>query len=149
MQLTSNFSLAEMVRSQTALRKGIPNNPTASEIAALRLLCENVLQPVREHYGVPVNISSGYRGPRLNRSIGGSTTSQHCQGEAADFTVAGKSNFEVCRWMERRLNYDQLIYEFGEPGWVHCSFSANRMRNMELSATRNSGRVQYLPGLKR
>jgi len=148
MQLSQNFSLAEMVRSQTAQRRGIPNNPGRAETLALRTLCDNVLQPVREHFGAPVNVSSGFRSPRLNRAIGGSGSSQHCIGEAADFTVAGKSNLEVCKWMERRLNYDQLIYEFGESGWVHCSFSASRMRNMELTAARIGGRVQYLPGLR-
>ncbi len=147
-KLTDNFTLAEMVRSQQASRRGIPNNPGSREVVALRILCENVLQPVREHFGRPVNVSSGFRSPRLNRAIGGSGTSQHCLGEAADFTVSGVSNLEVCRWMERRLNYDQLIYEFGEPGWVHCSFSADRMRNMELSAVRLGGRVEYLSGLR-
>lgn len=148
MRLSRNFTLAELVRSQTALRRGIPNNPGPREITALRILCENVLQPVRDHYGVPVHISSGYRSPRLNRAIGGSATSQHVLGEAADFIVSGKGNLEVCRWMERRLNYDQLIYEFGEGGWIHCSFSAERMRNMELTAKRISGRVRYLEGLR-
>ena len=148
MRLTANFTLAELVRSQTALRRGIPNNPGPQEIAALRLLCENVLQPVRDHFGAPVHVSSGYRSPRLNRAIGGSASSQHVLGEAADFVVSGQNNLAVCRWMERRLNYDQLIYEFGEAGWIHCSFSADRMRNMELTAKRISGRVRYLEGLR-
>lgn len=149
MQLSTNFSLAEMIRSQTALRRGIPNRPGPAEIAALKLLCEKVLQPVRDHYASPVNVSSGYRSSRLNRAIGGSGTSQHCKGEAADFTVAGVSNFEVCHWLERTLNYDQLIYEFGEAGWIHCSFSKDRMRNEELTARRVNGRVKYLPGILR
>ena len=147
-QLTENFSLAEMVRSQTAIRKGIRNRPGKNQIAALKLLCEQVLQPVRTHFGAPVNVSSGYRSPKLNRAIGGSGTSQHCKGEAADFTVKGVSNIEVCRWLEANRNYDQLIYEFGESGWVHCSFSADRMRNMELSAVRRGGKVVYLSGLR-
>ena len=149
MQLSANFYLAEMVTSQTALRRGIPNDPGPEEVAALKLLCQKVLQPVRDHFAVPVTISSGYRSPRLNTAIGGSATSQHCFGEAADFTIAGLSNLEVCKWMERHLNYDQLIYEFGEEGWVHCSFSADRMRNMELTAKRIGGRVRYLDGFVR
>lgn len=146
-RLSANFSLGEMIRSETAARRGIRNTPGPAEIASLRLLCEQVLQPVRDHYDLPVIVTSGYRSPRLNTAIGGSATSQHCKGEAADFTVPGMSNIEVCRWIERNLDYDQLIYEFGEQGWVHCSYSAHRMRNMELSAVRRGGRVHYLPGL--
>lgn len=147
-RLSENFTLGEMIRSETAARRGIRNVPGKAEIAALRLLCEKVLQPVRNYYDRPVIVTSGYRSPRLNTAIGGSATSQHCQGEAADFTVPGISNLEVCRWIESNLNYDQLIYEFGESGWVHCSYSAHRMRNMELSAKRISGRTKYLPGLR-
>ena len=147
-QLSENFSLSEMVRSQSASRLGLRNIPGHNQTAALTLLCDEVLQPVREHFSAPVNVSSGYRSPRLNTAIGGSTSSQHCKGEAADFTVSGVSNFEVCKWLERHRNYDQLIYEFGEGGWVHCSFSATRMRNMELSAVRSRGRVRYLSRLR-
>jgi len=146
--LSANFTLGEMIRSQSAVRKGIRNVPGPAEIAALRLLCQKVLQPVRDHYDRPVIVTSGYRSPRLNTAIGGSRSSQHCKGEAADFTVAGVSNIEVCRWIERHLNYDQLIYEFGESGWIHVSYSAHRMRNMELSAKRIGGRTRYLAGLR-
>ncbi len=147
-RLSANFTLGEMIRSESASRRGIRNEPGEAEIRALRLLCEKVLQPVREHYDRPLVVTSGFRSPRLNTAIGGSASSQHCKGEAADFTVPGVSNLEVCRWIERTLNYDQLIYEFGESGWIHCSFSAHRMRNMELSAVRRGGRVQYLSGLR-
>ena len=147
-KLSENFTLGEMIRSEQAVRKGIRNVPGQSEIAALRLLCEQVLQPIRDHYDRPVIVTSGYRSPRLNTAIGGSKSSQHCKGEAADFTVSGVSNIEVCRWIERNLNYDQLIYEFGESGWIHASYSAHRMRNMELSAKRIGGRTRYLPGLR-
>jgi hypothetical protein len=146
--LSANFTLGEMIRSQSAVRKGIRNVPGPAEIVALRLLCQKVLQPVRDHYDRPVVVTSGYRSPRLNTAIGGSRSSQHCKGEAADFTVPGVSNIEVCRWIERNLNYDQLIYEFGESGWIHVSYSAHRMRNMELSAKRIGGRTRYLPGLR-
>ncbi|RIV87512.1 D-Ala-D-Ala carboxypeptidase family metallohydrolase [Aurantiacibacter zhengii] len=146
-RLSPHFTLAEMVRSQTAARRGIANSPGQLEVAALKLLCEKVLEPVRAHFGKPVVVSSGYRSPRLNTAIGGSTSSQHCQGEAADFTVPGESNLAVCQWMEVNLNYDQLIYEFGETGWIHASFDKHRMRNMELRAVRVGGRVRYLPGL--
>ncbi|WP_370180233.1 D-Ala-D-Ala carboxypeptidase family metallohydrolase [Alteriqipengyuania sp.] len=145
--LSAHFTLDEMTRSQSAQRKGIRNEPGPDEVRALKLLCDKVLEPVREHFGEPVIVSSGYRSPRLNRAIGGSGSSQHCKGEAADFTVRGQSNLAVCRWMEANLNYDQLIYEFGEDGWIHVSFSRHRMRNQELRAVRRHGRVHYLPGL--
>ena len=147
MNLSPHFTLAELTRSQTAIRHGFSNAAPAGVVKALTLLCEMVLEPVREHYGRPVIVTSGYRSPRLNRAIGVSASSQHCFGEAADFTVSGVSNIEVCRWMEAHLNYDQLIYEFGEAGWVHCSYSAAQMRNMELSAKRIRGRTQYLTGI--
>ena len=148
MQLTEHFTLHEMTVSQTAARKGVRNVPGAAEIAALVLLCEQVLEPVRAQFGRPVVITSGYRSPRLNTAIGGSASSQHCRGEAADFTVPGVSNLEVARWMHRHLAYDQLIYEFGERGWIHASYRAGRLRNMELSAKRIGGRVRYLEGLR-
>lgn len=146
-QLSPHFTLEELTHSQSAVRLGMRNVPTATQIAALRLLCEHVLEPVREHFARPVIVSSGFRAPAVNRAIGGSGTSQHCLGEAADFTVPGISNLEVLRWMERRLLYDQLIYEFGESGWIHCSYRAGRLRNQELTARRIAGRTQYLPGL--
>jgi hypothetical protein len=137
-----------MVRSQTAVRRGIANTPGKAEIAALTLLCERVLEPVRVHYDRPVIVSSGYRAPKLNRAIGGSSSSQHCSGEASDFTVLGVSNFDVCNWMHRNLDYDQLIYEFGEAGWIHASYSEGQMRNQELTALRSwRGRTIYKPGI--
>ena len=155
MKLSENFHLSEFVKSQTAARRGIKNDPGPDEIQALRLLCYRVLEPVRAHYGRPVVISSGYRSPALNRATGGAASSQHCKGEAADFEVPGISNVEVCRWMESKLNYDQLILEFIQPGvphsgWVHVSYR-EPYRNMELTARRVKkwGRMttQYLPGI--
>lgn len=149
MNLSPNFTLAEMIRSSTAQRRGIDNSPPPAVVKNLERLCRNVLEPVRAHYGRPVIVTSGYRSPALNSAIGGSSTSQHSQGEAADFTVHGVSNIEVCRWMEANLEYDQLIYEFGEEGWVHCSWSKTRLRNMELTARRVSGRTTYIAGIVR
>lgn len=146
-RLSEHFTLAELTRSTTAIRKGIPNVPGADAVRALTLLCEKVLEPVRAHYGKPVIVTSGYRAPRVNVAVGGSATSQHCSGEAADFTVKGVSNIEVCRWIAANLDFDQLIYEFGETGWVHCSYSAHRMRGQELTAKRKGGRTVYLPGI--
>lgn len=147
LRLSRNFTLGEMLVSQTASRRGIDNTPPPAAVAALKDLCQNVLQPVRDHFDRPVIVTSGYRSPELNRRIGGSGTSQHTKGEAADFTVPGVSNLELARWMERNLNYDQLIYEFGESGWIHVSYREGRLRNQELSAVRRNGRTRYLPGL--
>ncbi len=140
MKLSPNFHLSEFTQSQTATRLMLDNTPGPSEIAALKLLCEKVLEPVRENYGRPVLISSGYRSPAVNRAIRGSRTSQHAKGEAADFEIAGVDNLRICQWMERRLNYDQLILEFYErgvpaSGWVHVSYR-EPYRNQELTAKR-------------
>lgn len=145
MRLSQHFTLAELTFSQTAARRGIDNTPNAEQIAALRLLCIEVLEPVRRHYGRPVFVSSGFRSPALNRAIGGAATSQHSRGEAADFTVAGVGVLEVARWMHRHLHYDQLIYEFGR--WVHVSYREGRLRNQELTARLVGGRTGYLPGI--
>lgn len=147
MRLSPSFTLDEMIRSSTASRRGIDNMPPPVIIERLRLLCEHVLEPVRSHWKRPVIVTSGYRSPALNSAIGGSGTSQHSQGEAADFTVHGTSNIEVCRWITANLEYDQLIYEFGEDGWVHCSWSKSRLRNMELTARRVSGKTVYIAGI--
>lgn len=154
-QLSENFHLSEFLKSQTAARRGIANVPGKAEIAAMQRLCVKVLEPVRAHYGRPVILSSGYRSPALNRAIGGSSTSQHCKGEAADFEIPGVSNVEVARWMHAYLNYDQLILEFytpGQPnsGWVHVSYR-EPYRNMELTARRvrkwGKLRTEYVPGI--
>lgn len=147
MQLSEHFTLSEMTVSQAAARKGIPNVPNAAAIAALKLLCEKVLEPVRAHYDKPVVSSSGYRSLRLNVAVGGSTSSQHCLGEADDFRVIGESNLAVCQWIVRNLKFDQLIYEFGEQGWIHVSYSAHRLRGQVLSAKKRGGKTVYLPGL--
>ena len=136
MQLSPHFTLAEMVVSQTASRLGLDNTPPPAVIAALRGLCLNLLEPVRAHFGRPVIVSSGYRAPAVNKACGGSATSQHRFGQAADFTVPGVANLELCQWIQRNLKYDQLIYEFGPSGWVHASWLDGPLRMQELSAKR-------------
>lgn len=153
MKLSPNFYLSEFTKSQTASRRGIDNDPDAEQIKKLRKLCEEVLEPVRAHFKRPVIISSGFRSYMLNKAIGGSQTSQHSHGEAADFEIPGVPNYEVARWMEKNLNYDQLILEFytpGQPnsGWIHVSYREGRLRNQELTAVRQGRRTVYLSGLR-
>jgi zinc D-Ala-D-Ala carboxypeptidase len=128
MKLSKNFSLDELTKSQTALRMGIDNEPTPGDLYNLSQLCDNILQPVREHFGKPVTVSSGYRSVALCEAIGSSAKSQHAKGEAADFEIMGIDNKEVAVWIRDNLDFDQLILEFykdGEPssGWIHCSYS--------------------------
>ncbi len=120
MNLTANFSLTEMVKSETALRHGMENTPGEAEIAALRLLCEKVLQPVRDHYGVGVKVNSGYRSPDVNSKVGGSRTSDHCLGQASDIEIPGVANADLAVWIMENLDYTQLILEFYTPGIGRC-----------------------------
>ena len=124
MLLSKNFSLLELTKSQTAERRGIENKPTAEHIENMVALCENILQPVRDQYGSFI-VSSGYRCPELCIAIGSSKDSQHAKGQAADFEVAGVSNYKLASWIEENLECDQLILECftgGNTGWIHCSY---------------------------
>ena len=152
MKLTSNFSLSELTKSQTAERKGIDNTPSTEHQENLKLLCESVLQPVRDHFGKVVTISSGYRSPELCVAIGSSTKSQHARGESADFEIFGLSNKVLADYIDQNLHYDQLILEYwneSDPnsGWVHCSFSAGNNRKQYLRAYKEDGKTKYEPVL--
>ena len=142
MKLSENFSLQELLKSQTALRKGIDNKPAdPSIITNLQVLCEKVLQPVRDHYARPVVINSGYRCPKLNKAIGSSSKSQHTKGMAADIEIPGVSNKELAEYIEDNLPFDQLILEFyngvdPNSGWVHVSYvsdSDNRKQTLTIN----------------
>ena len=115
MNLTRNFSLLELTKSDTAIRKGIDNEPNADQIDKLKLLCENILQPVRDHFG-RVKVTSGFRSAELCVAIGSSINSQHARAEAADFEVVGVDNTELFDWIKNNLEPDQLILEFYTPG---------------------------------
>ena len=150
MKLTENFSLNELTKSQTAERKGIDNTPSAEHQENLKSLCEMVLQPIRDHFGQVVSISSGYRSPELCVAIGSSTKSQHASGCAADFEIFGVSNKELADWINENLTYDQLILEYwneSDPnsGWVHCSFTLNGNRKQYLRAYKENGSTKYEP----
>ena len=151
-QLTANFSLHEMCKSETALRMGLDNTPGETETENLRALCENVLQKVRDHYGKGVKVNSAYRSPESNAAVGGSKTSDHCRGMAADIEIPGVANADLAQWIMDNLEYTQLILEFYTPGipdsgWVHVSYDPNNLKKQELTATKVAGKTQYLPGL--
>ena len=151
MQLSKNLALSEVTRSETAKRRGISNMPTPEHIENFKKLAENVFQPIRDHFGVPIRISSGYRSKELNTAIGGSLSSQHCQGEAIDIDMDGTTvkNSEIFNYIKDNLNFDQLIWEFGtdtNPDWVHVSYdSSGKQRKQILVAKRNGSKTTYIP----
>ena len=151
MRLSKNFTLQEFTKSQTAVRHGIDNTPGEEHLTSAKSLFENVVQPVRENFGVTV-INSGYRGPKLNEAVGGSSKSQHCKGEAVDIECPGTSNYAVAKFIEDNLDYDQLILEFYTPGipdsgWVHVSYIGEGNRKQSLTAMKENGKTVYKPGL--
>ena len=151
MQLSKNLALAEVIRSETAKRKGISNMPTPQHIENFKKLAENVFQPIREHFGVPIHISSGYRSKALNTVVGGSLSSQQCSGEAIDIDMDGTSitNKQIFDFIKENLNFDQMIWEFGtdtNPDWVHVSYeSTGKQRKQILKAVKAGGATKYLP----
>jgi len=151
MKLTENFSLNELTKSQTAERKGIDNTPSTEHQENLKSLCEMILQPIRDHFGQVVSVSSGYRSQDLCVAIGSSTQSQHAKGQASDFEIFGVSNKELADWINENLDYDQLILEYwkgeNEPnsGWVHCSFNTQGNRKQYLRAYKENGSTKYEP----
>ncbi len=157
MRLSRNFSLSEFTKSQTAIRKGISNKPSVNDIARLRFLCLEVLQPLRDEFNdilvdCYVVINSGYRSPKLNKAIGGSSKSQHCLGEAADIEIPGMDNMEVAKWIRSSLNFDQLILEYYKSrdprsGWVHVSYRKGKNRRQILRAVKRGRKTVYLKGL--
>ena len=149
MNLTRNFSLLELTKCDSAIRRGIDNNPNADQVEKLKLLCENILQPVRDHFG-RVKITSGFRSVELCLAINSSANSQHARAEAADFECPGVDNAELADWINKNLPYDQLILEFytpGEPnsGWIHCSWIADQPRASYLWAYKSEGKTKYKP----
>ena len=147
MKLSRNFSLSELIKSDTAIRLGIDNNPNADQIEKLKLLCENILQPTRDEWGV-VSVSSGYRSPELCVAIGSSERSQHARGQAADFECHTVDNKQLFEWVTNELDFDQAILEFytgtPESGWLHVSYNKDGNRKQKLRAFRNdAGKTQY------
>ena len=149
--LSNHVSLAEFCHSDTAKRRGIDNTiKDPSHLASAKLLCEKVFEPIREHFGVPIHISSGYRSAALNRAVKGSSPSQHCKGEAMDIDADryGKvTNKEIFDYIREHLEWDQMIWEFGndsQPDWVHVSFKATGNREQILKAIKEGASTEYV-----
>jgi len=151
-QLSTNFTLKELSKSETATRLGLDNTPDDTALNNLKTLCEKVLQPVRDHYG-KVTVNSGYRSPESNAAVGGSKTSDHCKGFAADIEVSGTANGDLAQYIKDNFKFTQLILEFytqGIPdsGWVHVSYDPSNLKCECLTATKQNGKTVYLKGLQ-
>ncbi len=152
MQLSPHFKLSEFTKSDTAIRKRIDNTPGPAHAANLKKVCEKILEPVRNHFQRPVRINSGYRGPALNAAVGGSSKSQHCNGQAVDFEIDGLPNPELAKWVSENCEFDQIILEFYNPkegpnsGWVHASYNEGNNRKQKLTAVTEKGKTVYKPG---
>ena len=149
MKISNNISYSEAIRSNTATRRGIDNTPRDYEITNMVGIAENIFEPLRKWVGGPIKINSMFRCEELNTAIGGSSRSQHCQGRAIDVddTFGNKTNAEMFNYIKENLNFDQLIWEFGDdanPDWVHVSYvSKEENRNRILKASRINGKTTY------
>ena len=149
-KISKHVSYKEGVYSITSIRLGLKNDPSDDHLYNMIKVSENVFEPLRTHVGGPIKINSFYRGPELNKAIGGSAKSQHCHGQAIDIddTYGHASNAEMFNWIRANLNYDQMIWEFGtdeNPNWVHISYvSKEENRNRCLKAYRKDGKTKYM-----
>jgi zinc D-Ala-D-Ala carboxypeptidase len=147
--ISKHISYKEGVVSFTALRLGIDNEPTGYHRTNMEILAEKVFEPLRKWVGKPIKINSFYRGPELNKAIGGSSKSQHCEGRAMDIddTYGHKTNAEMYEYIKANLDFDQMIWEFGtdeNPAWIHVSYvSEDSNRNRCLKAYKEDGKTKY------
>ena len=139
MKLSENLTLAEAIKSNTAIRKGIDNSPTKEHLHNMKLVAYNIFEPIRTHFGVPLYVSSMYRSAALNKAIAGaSKNSQHCKGQAIDIDAdiyGGCTNKEIFDFVKDYLDFDQLIWEYGtdeNPAWVHISYKESGNRKQVL-----------------
>lgn len=147
MKISEHITYSEAIKSQAAVRLGIENEPSEDELKAMKSVAEKVFEPLRKALNCPIYISSFYRSVRLNKWIGGAANSQHCKGEAMDLDVEGL-NSKIFYWIEGNLDFDQLIWEFGntsEPDWVHVSYKEGHNRKEVLRAIRRNGVTNYIP----
>ena len=149
-RLSKNFALSELTKSATAERLGVDNTPNLYHLVSLTHLAINILQPVRDKFGV-ITINSGYRSPALNAKVGGSKASQHCNGQAGDFESFSTPNPDLALWISKNLDFDQIILEFYDgvdpnSGWVHCSYNLMGNRGKILTALKTKSGVVYRNG---
>ena len=148
--ISKHISDREGVYSITATRRGIDNTPSEEHLENMKLLAEKIFEPLRKWVGGPIRINSFYRGPELNKAIGGSSKSQHCKGQAMDIDDTGchKTNAEMYAWIKDNVDFDQMIWEFGDdenPNWVHVSYvSPEENRNRCLKAYKENGKTKYM-----
>ncbi|NTV50922.1 MAG: hypothetical protein HGA20_14940 [Geobacteraceae bacterium] len=146
MKLTEHFTREEMERSSTAIRLGI-GNTCPPELVPNMLICATVLETIRAHYNKPIHVTSNYRSPAVNKAVGGSPTSAHSAALGIDFEVDGESNLAVCKWCAANIpDYDQVIYEFGEAGWIHLGLTNGTPRKQKLSAVKQGKKTVYTNG---
>ena len=150
MMLSDNLSYKEVIYSNTAIAREIPNEPTIEHLENLKAIAKNVFQPLRDHFGVPIKVTSGYRSKELNDAIGGSSTSQHSFGQALDLDAdafGGITNAQIFAFIDERLVFDQMIWEFGDnknPDWVHVSYKTDgKNRGEKLIAYKKDGKTKY------
>lgn len=145
MKLSKHFTKDEFEHSNTAIQRSIPNIMDSTQTQKAIDLCENVLEPLREHLGYPIKLNCGYRSPAVNRAVNGAKNSQHIMGEAADVDLHDKKIFD---WIIDNLEFDQAIFEFGsdlQAGWFHLSYRKGRNRKQALRAIKKAGKTIYLP----
>lgn len=152
MKLSKNLSLLECTKSITAKRLDIDNTPSEDVIDNLKALANDVFQPIRDYFRVPIGVNSGYRSKELNKAVGGSRTSQHMAGEALDIDAdiyGGLTNKQIFDYIKDNLDFDQLIWEFGDdstPDWVHVSYKKEgENRGRCLRAYRDKKGIYYKP----
>ena len=149
MRISKHISLKEAVHSNTAKRLGIENTPNDDQLYNMAKVAHNIFEPLRLYVGGAIKINSFFRSEELNKAIGGSSKSQHCQGCAIDIDdiYGHKSNYQMFKYIRENLDFDQLIYEFGDadnPDWVHVSYvSSKENRNRVLRAVKNNGKTSY------
>ena len=151
MNISAHITLTEATFSQSAVDNKINNTPTAEHLEAMKYVAENIFERVRAHFGKPIRINSFYRSQKVNKAVGGSLTSQHCRGEAIDVTGVpyGIKNSEIFHYIKDNLDFDQLIWEFGdknEPAWVHFSLSMKGNKRQVIKAVKGTnGKTSYIP----
>ena len=149
MRISKHISLREATHSATAKRRGIENTPNEEQLDAMYKVAEFIFEPLRLYVGGAIKITSFIRSPKVNKAIGGVSSSQHCKGQAIDIddVFDHKTNAEMFEYIRENLDFDQLIYEFGtndNPDWVHCSYvSKKENRNRVLRAIRENGKTRY------